>query len=108
MKALYYANKKEQDAVAWLKRQRHKGGAMGYALRELAYSDEPYAQQDWSAPTWRGFGMSPIPRDRWLQWESRPYGHPSMNEMHQWAKRCLRRNFYFPDLARKIGRRSFQ
>jgi len=103
---LYYAHPAEQRAVAWLKRQRHREGAAGYALQEVAY-DPAHSRTNWGNPGISGFAMAPIPRATWVAWRHRPYGHAEMNRLHQWALRCIRRNIYFPEIARKIGKRDW-
>lgn len=85
---LYFYNATEQNAVAWFKRT--------HGRRWLAYA------------TGRTRGVHPIqgiPRATLVHWRTNPYGHAPLNRSHQWALRCICRNVYFPELARKIGKR---
>jgi hypothetical protein len=99
---LYFASLAEQRAVAWFKSsyRGQRGGAKAVALSELAY--DPFHQgHDWRKP------RNGATRAVWSHWQGRPFGNEQFNRMHQHARHCIRRNVYFPSLARKLGRKSW-
>lgn len=98
---LYYRNKAEQRSVAWYKRSHKRGRWFEYALEEVAYAPR-FARVDWQR------SYSGVPRRTWVGWSSAPFGDASFNSMHQAAQLCIRRNAYFPDMAKRLGKRNWQ
>lgn len=96
---LYFASEAERCAVLWYKKQKHRGGFIAHALLETAY-DPHFSKIDWRRGT-EGLGEL-IPRARWVYWCLKPYGHERMNRDHMRALRCIRRNVYFRDTAKRL------
>ena len=103
---MYFRNLAEQRAVTWYKRCYPRGKWLERAVTDVAY-DLSHQHVNWTQPDRRGFGMQSIPRSRWIYWNVAPYGHASMNQQHQLAQLCIRRNVFFPDMAKRMGRRAW-
>jgi hypothetical protein len=102
---LYFRNEAERRAVAWFKRSMTRGKWLSRALEEVAYNPS-FKSADWRRGHWGGFAMQGISRGIWVDWMTRPYGHTTMNQTHQLALLCIRRNVHFPDMARKLAGRA--